>query len=226
MADNKVTARIKKEGKAFEILVDLDKALYYRKTGQGNLANIAETTHIFSDLKKGIRSSNTDLKDAFGTEDAFKIIEEILKKGEIMLPTEYKAKLRDEKKKQVITWLSQNCLDPRTNSFHTPSRIETALDESGFKIEENKPAEEQALEAIKLINKILPIKIEKKKLMIKIPAQYTGKAYSVIKEFMLKEEWLSDGSLQCTVELPAGMQMSFFDKINAITHGETFSKDL
>jgi ribosome maturation protein Sdo1 len=68
--------------------------------------------------------------------------------------------------------------------------------------------------------------MEKKKLMIKIPAQFTGRAYTVLKEFMLKEEWLSDGSLQCTVEMPAGMQMTFFDRLNAITHGETFSKEL
>jgi ribosome maturation protein SDO1 len=223
---NNVTARIKKEGKNFEILVDLDKALYYKKTGQGNIQNIAETTTIFSDLKKGIRAPSADLKKAFGTEDAFKVSEEIIKRGEIMLPTEFKAKQRDEKKKQIIDWLSQNCLDPRTGANHTPSRIEKAIEDSGVKIEENRNTEEQALEIVKVINKLLPIKIEKKKLMVKIPAQYTGRAYNVVKEFMLKEEWLSDGSLQCTLEMPAGVQMSFFDRLNAITHGETYSKDL
>lgn len=223
---NDVTARIKKEGKTFEILVDLDKALYYKKTGQGNIQNIAETSMIFSDLKKGLKASSADLKKAFGTEDALKVAEEIIKKGEIMLPTEFKAKQREEKKKQIITWLSQNCLDPRTGAMHTPSRIEKAMDDAGVRIEENTNAEEQAMDIIKVINKLLPIKIEKKKIMIKIPSQYTGKAYSVVKEFMLKEEWLSDGSLQCTLEMPAGMQMTFFDKINSITHGETYSKEL
>jgi ribosome maturation protein SDO1 len=223
---NNVTARIKREGKNFEILVDLDKALYFRKTGQGSLANIVETAMIFSDLKKGIRASSTDLKNAFGSEDALKVAEEIIKKGEIMLPTEFKAKIREEKKKQIITWLSQNCLDPRTGAMHTPSRIEKAMEDSGVRIDENRNAEEQSMEIIKVINKLLPIKIEKKKLMIKIPAQYTGRAYNVVKEFMLREEWLSDGSLQCTLEMPAGMQMSFFDRLNAITHGETYSKEL
>jgi len=143
-----------------------------------------------------------------------------------MLPTEYKAKMRDEKKKQIITWLSQNALDPRTGAPHTPSRIESAIDDSGVKIEENRSAEEQAMDVIKVIQKILPIKIEKKKLMVKIPPQFTGKAYGVVKAFLLKEEWLGDGSLQCTVELPAGMQMGFFDKLNAVTHGEAFTKEL
>jgi len=221
-----VTARIKKEGKTFEIQVDLDKALAFRKTGQGSIENIAETAAVFSDLKKGIRVPEAELKSAFGTTETIKISEIIITKGEIMLPTEYKAKMRDEKKKQIITWLAQNALDPRTGAPHTPSRIESAIDESGVKIEENRSAEEQAMDVIKVIQKILPIKIEKKKLMVKIPPQFTGKAYGVVKGFLLKEEWLGDGSLQCTIELPAGMQMGFFDKLNAVTHGEAFTKEI
>jgi ribosome maturation protein SDO1 len=223
---NNITARIKKEGKNFEILVDLDKAMYFRKTGQGAVSNILAFPNVFSDVKKGMHASASDMKNAFGTDDVFKAAEMIIKQGELMLPTEYKAKLRDDKRKQVVTWLSQNCLDPRTGAMHTPARIEKAMEDAGVSIDENAPAEGQAVEIIKIINKLLPIKIEKKKLMIKIPAQYTGRAYAVLKEFMLKEEWLSDGSLQCTVEMPAGMQMTFFDRINAITHGETFSKEL
>jgi len=225
MAEN-ITARIKKEGKNFEILVDLDKAIYFRKTGQGSVNNILAFPNVFSDVKKGMHASSTDMKTAFGTDDVFKAAELIIKKGELMLPAEYRAKQRDDKKKQIVTWLSQNCLDPRTGAMHTPARIEKVMEDAGVKIDEHESAEQQAIEIIKIINKLLPIKLEKKKLMIKVPAQYTGRAYATLKEFMLKEEWLSDGSLQCTVEMPAGMQMTFFDRLNAITHGETFSKEL
>jgi ribosome maturation protein SDO1 len=226
MANNNVTARIKKEGKNFEILVDLDKAIAFKKTGQGSVNNILAFPNIFSDAKKGLHVPAAEMKSAFGTDDTLKVAEIILTKGELMLPTEYRTKQRDEKKKQIINWLSQNCLDPRTGAMHTPARIESAMEDAGVRIEENESAESQSMEIIKIINKLIPIKLEKKKIMLKIPAQFTGKAYSVLKEFMIKEEWLSDGSLQCVVEIPAGLAMTFFDKLNAITHGETFSKDL
>jgi ribosome maturation protein Sdo1 len=36
----------------------------------------------------------------------------------------------------------------------------------------------------------------------------------------LKEEWQSDGSLICLINLSAGQQNDFFDQVNAITKGE------
>jgi len=221
-----VTAKIKKNNENFEILVDLDKAIAFKKTGQGSIENIVLTPKIFKDLKKGIHASESDMNDAFSTIDMLKIAEIIITKGELQLPTEFKAKARDEKRKQVITWLAQNCLDPRTGAPHTAARLEAALEEVGMKIDENKPAEEQALDAMKLIQKLMPIKIEKKKFMIKVPAQFTGQAYGIVKDFMLKEEWLGDGSLQCTLEMPAGSMMTFFDKLNSLTHGSAFTKEL
>ena len=40
------------------------------------------------------------------------------------------------------------------------------------------------------------------------------------------EEWLADGSLKCIVNIPAGLQMEFYDKINAITHGAVLSEEI
>jgi len=34
-----------------------------------------------------------------------------------------------------------------------------------------------------------------------------------------KTTWLSDGSLQVEVEIPAGLQQELIDKVNAITKG-------
>lgn len=221
-----ITARIKKFGKTYEILVDLDKAVYFRKTGQGSINNILAFEDIFTDVKRAIKAPRAELKSAFETDDIFQISGDIIKNGELLLPADFKKKEREEKRKQIINWIATNTIDPRTGAPHTPSRIESAIEEVGAKVDEHKSVEEQVGPIIQLIQKLVPIKIEKKKVLIKIPSQFTGKAYGIMKEYVLKEEWLGDGSLQCTLEIPTKMQMQVFDKLNSLTHGAVYSKEL
>ena len=60
------TARIKQAGKHFEIIVDLDRALKFKK-GQSTSMDFLESDVIFTDSKKGFRAPEKDLKEAFGT---------------------------------------------------------------------------------------------------------------------------------------------------------------
>ena len=49
--------------------------------------------------------------------------------------------------------------------------------------------------------------------------------YGFVKEHkMMKEEWGSDGSLIAVVEIPAGLQGDFFDKLNKLTSGNNETK--
>ena len=63
-----VNARLKIKGKEFEILVDLDKALQFRKTGQG-IQNALAFNKVFSDIKGGMHASSADLIACLGTVD-------------------------------------------------------------------------------------------------------------------------------------------------------------
>lgn len=94
------TARIKKAGKNFEIIVDLDNALKYRK-GMSNFIG-AEADKIFSDSKKGLAASNSDLMAAFGTSDVNTIAGMIVKQGEVLVTQEHRDEERDKKIKQVV----------------------------------------------------------------------------------------------------------------------------
>jgi len=222
-----ITARLRIKNKDFEILVDCDKALAFRKTGVGGIDNVLATTQVFLDLKKGNKAGIKDLEEAFGTSEISKVATQILKNGEIELPIEYRKKMRDEKRRQVIEWLAKNCADPRTGLPHPPMRIESALEQAKVKIDENKSAEDQISEIIHALQPIMPIKIEVKKFAVKIPSMYTGKIYSIIQGTKKeKEEWLEDGSMKITVELPAGIQMEFFDKINGLTHGSAIVEEI
>ncbi|MBI5149002.1 ribosome assembly factor SBDS [Candidatus Pacearchaeota archaeon] len=222
---NNVTARLKKAGKEFEILVDLDRALLFKKSGQGAIENVLAVDTIFTNAKNGIKASATEMQAAFKTSDVKAVAAEIVRSGEVQLPQEYKKKEREMKIKQVVDFLSRNCIDPRTGTLHTPARIESALDQAGVSIDD-RPVNEQIPNILKKLQPVIPIRIEVKKLLIKVPAIHVGKAYGLFKDIKEKEEWLSDGSLQCVINLPAGAQSEFYDKLNAVTHGSAITQEI
>lgn len=217
------TARIKKEGKHYEILVDLEEAIKF-KDDKGDITQAVLTDSIFHNLKSGENASKEDLEKNFQTTDPLEVARIIIKSGEIVKPTEYLNKKQDEKYKQVVDFLSKNASSPKGTPY-TPERIEKALREANVNIK-NKPIDSQINEIMDQLTKIIPIKIETKKLKLRIPAQYTGIVYGTIKEFMKSESWQSNGDLEVVVEVPSGIIMDFYDKINNPTKGSILSEEI
>jgi|TARA_Y100000310_G_scaffold345665_1_gene467965 ribosome maturation protein SDO1 len=218
--DKAVIARYKKGDLEFEILVDCDKAMEY-KQGQWDINDVIATNDIFKDVKKGQHASEQDLENVFKTEDKNKIIEIIIKEGEVQLTADYKNKLREVKKKAIINLIHRNAINPQNNLPHPPDRIERAIEEAKIKIDEFKKAEEQVQDVVSQITKILPIKFEVWEIAVKLPAEIAGKSYSVLKEFgeLKKDEWQNDGSLIAKLEVPAGLFEEFENSINKLSHG-------
>ncbi len=222
MADT--TARLKRTGKNFEILVDLDEALAFKK-GQGSTTG-AESDRIFKDLKKGMVASQEDLKEAFGTTDSDEIIKRIVKEGEILTTQEYRDEEREKKEKQVVDFLVVNAIDPKTGNPHTAERIKNALEQAHVNIKNNVPVENQISDILQELTKIIPISVKMKKIRVTIPAMHTGRAYGVINPYKANEEWEADGSLKAVLNIPAGMVMGFYDKLNSVTHGSALTEEV
>lgn len=217
------TARIKKAGKHFEILVDLDKALAFKKGEGAN--DFLEADAIFSDAKKGEKASGSDLKEAFGTEDVYEISGKIVKDGEVLVTQEHRSAEQEQRIKQVVDFLSKNAIDPQTGNPHTAERIKSALEQAHVNVK-NISVDKQIGEIIEAISSILPIKIETKKVKIIVPAMHTGKVYGIINEYKDKEQWLDNGDLEVIVKVPCGMIMDFYDKLNSVTHGSALTEEL
>ncbi len=217
------TARIKRAGKNFEIIVDLDEALKFRK-GLGNSPG-AESDKIFTDLKKGFIAPQNELKAAFGTADSDEIIRKIVKDGEILTTQEYRDEEREKRIKQVIDFLTKNAVDPKTGNPHTSERIKNALEQAHVNIK-NIPVENQIKDILSEITKIIPISVKMKKIRVTIPAIHTGKVYGIINPYKENEEWLSNGSLQANLNIPSGMIMGFYDKLNSVTHGSALTEEM
>lgn len=217
------TARIKQGGKLFEIKVDLDEALKFKK---GEINSIeAEGDKIFTDIKKGNVASNSDLESAFQTTDTQEIIGKLIRNGEILVSQEHRSAEQEQKIKQVVDFLSRNALDPKSGNPHTAERIKGALDQAHVNIQ-NAPIESQMKDIITALSQVLPIKLETKRIKITIPAIHTGQIYGVVNQYKEKENWLDDGSLEVIAAVPSGILMDFYDKLNAVTHGSALTEDL
>src|SRR3989338_663308 len=127
-------ARIKKAGKHFEIIVDMDEALKFKKGGSSDVGAFMEGDVIYSDSKKGFRASDEDMKSAFGTTDSYVIASKIVKEGEVQTTQEHREGEKEAKFKQVVEFLRRNAIDPNTKNPHTPERIKSALEQAGVNI--------------------------------------------------------------------------------------------
>jgi ribosome maturation protein SDO1 len=228
MSDKYTTARITKAGEKFEILVKPDPALDYKMGKLIPVSQMLVIDEIYADSSKGTHASDEKLQKSFGTTDPLVVAEEIMKHGELQLTTEQRRQLVEDKRKQIIAFISRNCIDPRTGTPHPPLRIEQAFAQIRIVIDPFKPADEQAKAVIDELRSLLPIKIDKMKVAVKVFPEHAAKAYGSIKGFgtITKEEWQADGSLVALVEMPAGLYGSFIDRIGKITQGTVQTKVL
>ncbi len=218
-------ARVTKNGKHFEILVDLEQAMKFRKDEPGSsLSSAVLTNAVFHNLKSGEQASRESLMEAFETSDFQTVATKIIKGGEVVKTVESMKENQDKKYKQVVDFLVKSAVSPEGRPY-TPDRIMKSLSEAHVNIK-NKPIESQVIEIIEQLSKVLPIKMEKKRVKLTIPVAHTGKAYGLVKEFMVEEKWLENGDLQVIIEMPTAMIFDFYDKINKATQGSVMSEEL
>jgi ribosome maturation protein SDO1 len=221
-------ARYSKENEHFEVLVKPEKALDYRNGKISGITEVLAAETIFSDANKGTRVPEDTLKKAFGSTDALKIADVIIKKGQLQLTTDQRRKMVEDKRKQIIDYISRQAVDPKTNLPHPPLRIENAMEQIHYPIDPYKSIEEQSRDIIKLLRPILPLKIEQINLGVHIPAVHAQRAYGAIKTFgvIKREEWRSDGSWYGVMEMSAGSYASFLNKLGDVTKGSGEAKIL
>src|SRR5213596_1131954 len=73
-----------------------------------------------------------------------------------------------------------------------------------------------------------PQRIEKARIAVKLSAEDSAKTYGDIKGFgtILKEEWSPTGAWLGVVEMPAGLQTDFLERLNAKTKGNVETRVL
>ncbi|UCE73510.1 MAG: ribosome assembly factor SBDS [Methanomassiliicoccales archaeon] len=226
--EDAVIARLEIESETFEILIDPESAQKF-KNGEdiGILESLVIDT-IFKDSKKGDKASEEKMNKIFSTNDISEVAKRILLEGTIQLTTEQRKQMQENKRKQIVASIVRNAINPQTGAPHPSQRIELAMKEAKVQIDPFKPVDLQVQYVLDKLRAIIPIRFEKVKIAVKLSGENYGRTYGDITSFgkIIREEWQSNGSWIGVVEIPAGLQSEFFDKLNKKTKGEVETKIL
>lgn len=224
--EDAVIARYEAKGERFEILVDPDLAKAFIEGDSTDLDEVLAVDSIFRDVRKGDRASTESMEKVFGTTEFMDIARRILLKGEIHLTTEQRREMLEQKRKQIVTYIARNAINPRTMAPHPPQRIENAIRESKVPIDPFKPVEAQVGGVMAAIAPLLPIKLDSVTVAVKLRPEDVGRTYGDLKEFgeIQREEWQRDGSWIGMIRIPAGLQEEFFERLSDRTKGNVQTK--
>jgi len=223
-----VIARVEKSGEKFEILVKPEAVQKIRDGKEVDLLKELAIDEIFKDAHKGSKAAEEKMVEFFGTTEPLAVAKQIIQRGEIQLTTEQRRQMLEVKRKQIVQYIAANAINPQTGAPHPPQRIENAMEEAKVHIDPFKPVEEQVKEVLDALRPLLPIRFEKVRIAVKLIAEDSAKAYGDIKGYgtILKEEWSPTGAWLGVVEMPAGLQTDFLERLNAKTRGNVETRVL
>jgi ribosome maturation protein SDO1 len=223
-----VIARVEKAGEKFEVLVKPDAVQRVRDGKDVDLLRELAIDQIFRDAHKGSKASEEKMTEFFGSTEPLAVAKQIIQRGEIQLTTEQRRQMLEAKRKQIVQYIAANAINPQTGTPHPPQRIEIAMEEAKVHIDPFKGLEEQVKEVLDALRPLIPIRFEKVRIAVRLSAEDGAKCYGDLKAFgaILKEEWQPSGAWIGVVEMPAGMQTEFLERLNAKTKGNVETRIL
>lgn len=223
-----IVGRLEIRGESFEILIDPKIVKYLKEGKEVDVANHMAVEEVFKDARKGTKQSGEKLKEFFGTEEISTVAREIVKRGTVQLTTEQRHVMAETKRKQVAAIIARNAINPQTRTPHPLARIEAAMEEARVRIDPLKSADSQVQDVLDALRPLIPIRFDSARIAVKLAGEDYGRCYEDVVSFgtITKEEWLNDGSWVGIVELPAGMQTDFFERLGHKTKGRAETKIL
>ncbi len=219
--EDAVIARLESGGHRFEILIDPSEAQSYKEGDKIDWEDSIAVDGIWADSAKGERSPENILDEFFGSSDLIEIYKKILTEGTIQLTSEQKKEMIDNKKKQILSHIVANAMNPQTGGAHPPQRIENAIVEAKYNFDPIRSVEKQVEDIVRKIRPLIPISFEKVKAAVKIPAIHVGKCYGKISGLgtIENEEYQSDGSWIGIVKMSAASYNELENLLGAVTKG-------
>jgi ribosome maturation protein SDO1 len=220
--DEAIVARYESHGESFEILIDPKVVQKMRDGKEVDLMEHMVIDTIFRNAKKGTRAPEEKIQEIFGTTEPLEVAKTIILKGEVQLTTEQRRIMQENKRRRVIEYIARHAMNPQTGGPHPATRIETAMEEARIHIDPFKTVEAQVPAIMDALRPLIPIRLDKVRMAVRVSGENYGRCYEDFKSFgkVVKEEWQSNGSWIGVVEMPAGMQTDFLERISNKTHGE------
>jgi len=215
--DNAVLARWEYGGKRYEILVDPELVdMFKTDPSSVNIDDFLATDEVWHDARGGDRPTEEAIDSTFGTMDITEIATKILEKGSIQLTTNQRKLMIEQKWQLIVQEIHSTAIDPKAKTPHPKTRIELALEESRFTPDPFKRIDLQVKDAISLLKPLIPLSFEPVRIAFRISGSGYGKASKFLRQYLDKEEWLSNGDWACIIECPPGMAGNIIGKVKGI----------
>ena len=211
--DEAVIARLESGGHKFEILIDPEAAQAFRESGEIDWDDALATEGVWSDSAKGEHAGDEAVQEVFGTLELEAVCTAILERGDIQLTAAQRKELVERRHKQLVAHIAASAMNPQTGTPHPPQRIENALEEARFSVDPFLPVARQVKMAVDEIRPLIPLSFTTVKLAFKISGSNYGSVLSLVREDVLREEWLPNGDWAFTVEVPAGMKIDYIARV-------------
>lgn len=215
--DSAVLARMEYGGKRYEILVDPDLVESFKAdTDSVSIDDLLATDEVWHDARAGDRPTEEKIISTFGTMDIKTIAIEILSKGSIQLTTNQRKEMVEQKRQLIIQEIHSTAIDPKAKTPHPKTRIELALEESRFFPDPFKRVDIQVKEAIELLKPLIPLSFEPVRIAFRISGSCYGGVSKYLRQYLDKDEWLSNGDWACIIQCPPGMASNITGKVRGI----------
>ena len=215
--DEAVLARLEYGGKRYEVLVDPELVEEFKKNPSDvNIDDFLATDEVWHDAKSGDRPTEDAIMSTFGTQDMIEITSQIIEKGNIQLTTAQRKGIVEEKRQKIIHAIHTTAVDPKAKTPHPKTRIELALEESRFSIDPFKNLDTLVDDAIAVLKPLIPLSFEPVRIAFRIPSSGYGGAGKILRRYLDKEEWLSNGDWACIIECPPGMAEGIIGRIKGV----------
>ncbi|KAL8171941.1 hypothetical protein V2J09_023745 [Rumex salicifolius] len=201
---NVAVVRLKKHGNRFEIACYKNKVLSWRSGVEKDIDEVLQSHTVYSNVSKGVLAKSKDLTKSFGTDDQTKICLEILEKGELQIAGKERESQLSSQFRDIATIVMQKTINPETQRPYTISMIERLMHEIHFAVDPHNSSKKQALEVIRELQKLYPIKRCPMRVRLTVPQQN----YSTLSEklsswnanLVSKDESGNQLSLICEIE--------------------------
>jgi ribosome maturation protein SDO1 len=128
---NVAVVRATVRGRRFEIACYKNKVLDYRAGLEPDISEVLQTStvHVFTNVSRGEFASNADLVAAFDGTDQDAIALHVLKHGKsvVQVSDGERSHLYESTLNQIVTWISERCMNPNTSRPYTTAQIKQAL---------------------------------------------------------------------------------------------------
>ncbi|KAG1040736.1 hypothetical protein G6F46_004469 [Rhizopus delemar] len=163
--------RLRKGGKRFELACYKNKVMEWRNNVETDLDEVLQIHNVFINVSKGQVASKEDLKKCFKTEEQDKVIQEILKKGELQIAEKERTNQLETTWKDIAHIVTDNCVNPQTKRPYTVTMIEKAMQDLHLSVNPKRSTKSQALDVIKQLQEKQLLPIQRAQMRIRITLQ-------------------------------------------------------